>query len=146
MRIIGIAIIAILVATAPAYATNYYVDNTATGANDGNTGLAPTGPGGGSGATGPWQHLSKCASTLVAGDTCNVVNGSYNERVTQSTSGSSGSRITYSASAGVRARGFTVSGNYITVQGFEITNCSVSITPGTTCSSAFSSDGSQSVV
>jgi len=113
-----ILLTAILVAiTFNAYATNYYVDKTASGASDSNNGLASISGGVG----GPFATIGKCASVMVAGDTCNVLAGMYDERVSQRASGSSASRVVYNASVGVKVRGFTLNGNYITVQGFEIT-------------------------
>ncbi len=104
-------------------ATNYFVDKTASGASNSNNGRAATTGNG----NGPWLTIAKCASTMVAGDTCNIVAGSYDERVTVSTSGTSGSRIQYLATAGVIVRGFTVSGNFITIQGFEFTNINMTL-------------------
>src|SRR5437868_13150367 len=98
--------------------TNYFVDKTNLGASNSNAGTSPS---------LPWLTIGKCASTIVAGDTCQVqTGGTYNERVTETTSGTSGARITYQAASGSpqpKVRGFNITGaNYVTVAGFEITN------------------------
>src|SRR2546425_9978812 len=56
-----------------AMATNYYVNNRNGSASDSNAGTNPS---------LPWLTLGKCASTMVAGDTCTVYAGTYNENVT----------------------------------------------------------------
>src|SRR5215468_1490387 len=80
-----------------ALATDYYVDKTAAGASDSNNGRSPTT----NGADGPWLTVGKCASTLGAGDTCNVLKGLYDERPALTVSGTAASRIVYNASQGV---------------------------------------------
>ena len=47
-------------------ATNYCVDNTNASASNSNTGTSPS---------LPWLTIGKSASTIVAGDTCNVLAG-----------------------------------------------------------------------
>ncbi|MDO8716099.1 MAG: hypothetical protein Q7J73_04755, partial [Dehalococcoidales bacterium] len=105
--------------TAPG--TTYYVDNTNGSASNSNAGTNPS---------LPWLTIGKCASTIVAGDTCQVqTGGTYDERVTETTDGTSGSRITYQAQTGSpkpKVRGFTLSGDYITVDGFELTTSGMS--------------------
>ena len=73
-----------LVGFAPASTDVFYVDG-ATG-NDGNDGLT-------TGAA--WATIGKANSTLVAGDTVNILAGTYNERINPANNGSSGSLITY---------------------------------------------------
>src|SRR2546422_4235630 len=107
---------ALMIAPVTGRATDYYVDNTASGASDRNNGITPS---------TPWLTIGRCASTIVAGDICNVLAGAYNEHVTVRRNGTSDSRITYKGS-GVKMRGFTVNGNYHTFQGFEITNSGLS--------------------
>jgi parallel beta-helix repeat protein len=63
---------------------------------------------------------------LSAGDTVIVTEGTYNERVSVTKSGSSGNPITYQAQGTVVMQGFNIQANYIRLAGFEITN-----TPGT---------------
>ena len=61
----------------------YYV---ATNGIDSNTGTS----------TGSaFQHIQKCASIMVAGDTCLVRAGTYHETITPATSGTSANLITY---------------------------------------------------
>src|SRR2546428_1619813 len=75
-------------------ATNYYVDNTNGSASNSNAGTSPS---------LSWLTIGKCASTIVAGDTCNVLAGGiYIVHPTLSTSGTSSNRITYLAGAGTR--------------------------------------------
>lgn len=80
----------------------------------------------------PWRTIGKCAATMVAGDTCIVKAGTYNETVTPLNSGTAGNLITYKANPGdrvvidgqnTRARGFDAGfKNYIRIEGFEIIN------------------------
>jgi hypothetical protein len=70
----------------------------------------------------PWRTIQKAANTMVAGDTCVVLPGSYGERVQVSRSGSPGAPVTYRAEGTVTMRGFTVLANYITVAGFDISD------------------------
>jgi glutamine amidotransferase PdxT len=119
-RVLGSVFILFFVCSlgvADAAAATYYVDNTNGLASDNNAGTS---------ASLPWKTLAKAASRLVAGDTVIVLpGGSYDERVLVVNSGSSTSRITYTAAAGARpkVRGFTMTGkNYITIDGFEITH------------------------
>lgn len=69
---------------------------------------------------GSFSTISQCASTAVAGDTCVIFAGTYNETVTPSHSGSSGSPITFSTNPGdaVTVTGWNLGSlNYITIQG-----------------------------
>ena len=103
--------------------TTYYVDNTNGAASDSNDGSQ----------SAPWLTIGKCASTLIAGDTCEVQpGGSYDERVTQSTSGTAGAMIRFVAAAGERpkVRGFTLNAGFVRIQGFEITNQGMSADSG----------------
>ncbi len=72
--------------------------------------------------TKPWKTIQKCAKTLNSGETCNVLAGSYPEHVTMRKSGSEGSPITFKAVGKVTMNGFTVHADYITIDGFEITD------------------------
>src|ERR1017187_4648495 len=96
----------------------YYVDNTYGGASNSNAGTS---------TSTPWLTIGKCASTILPGDTCQVEpGGSYNELVTDTTSGTAAARITFEAASGSpqpNVRGFNVTNaNYITIEGFEFTN------------------------
>ncbi len=95
--------------TINAQAANYYVSTTG---NDSNAGTSAS----------PWRTIQKAANTMVAGDTAIVNTGTYNERVSVSTSGSSGNLITFRANPlnAVTCNGFTIVGNYVRVEGFNI--------------------------
>ncbi len=98
-----------------AHAATYYVRK------DGNN----TNPGTADTPSGAWVTIGKCASTIVAGDICIVADsGTYDERVTESTDGTSLNRITFQAASGATpvVRGFGLTGDYITLQGLEITS------------------------
>lgn len=96
-------------ATLPALAGLYYV--SAQG-NDSNPGTQAQ----------PWRTIQKAANTATAGNTVLVQAGDYPERVTLNRSGSAASPIRFEAQGTVVMRGFTVSANYVTIRGFEITN------------------------
>jgi PKD repeat protein len=88
----------------------YYVDGT-TG-NDSNPGTQAL----------PWKTIQKAANTLQPGDTVNVSQGIYNERVNITTyHGSSGNLISFVAQGTVQCQGFTITRNYIRVKGFKVT-------------------------
>ncbi|MFI0717564.1 right-handed parallel beta-helix repeat-containing protein [Streptomyces sp. NPDC021224] len=76
-------------------ATTYYVSPTGKDTFDG----LSTGK--------PFQHIQKCADVMVAGDTCEIMSGTYPETVVPAHSGSSGLPITYRAAPGAQV---TVSG------------------------------------
>ncbi|MGE5399302.1 MAG: choice-of-anchor Q domain-containing protein [Ignavibacteriales bacterium] len=95
-------------------ATNYYVDGV--NGNDANWGKT-------TGAA--WKTIQKAANTIQAGDTCFVAPGSYPERISISTSGAAGApRVFMAKGAGTVTKGFTILANYITVDGFEVTETS----------------------
>jgi hypothetical protein len=83
-------------------------------------------PGGDDAAVGssdaPWRTIQKAANTVVAGDTVRVRSGNYPERVTESTDGGPDRFITYVADDNVVVYGFSITGDYIRVIGFEITH------------------------
>jgi PKD repeat protein len=91
-------------------ATTYYVSGTA--GNDSNPGTQ----------SAPWRTIQKAANTMVAGDKVIVKGGTYSERISETTSGSSGNVIAYQVSSGetVTCQGFTISGSYVTVDGFKV--------------------------
>ena len=99
------------ISCAPETGVHYYVDST--NGSDNNPGTS---------RSQAWRTIQKAAATMIAGDTCTVLPGLYNERVHVVTSGSSGTPITYEAEGTVVTKGFTVRADYIVVQGFEITN------------------------
>jgi hypothetical protein len=59
---------------------------------------------------------------MVAGDSVTILAGTYDERVKVTKSGSSGLPISYQAEGTVMMKGFTVTSDYITIIGFEITD------------------------
>src|SRR6266850_1966719 len=91
-----------------------YVD--ASTGNDSNPGTS----------SAPWRTIQKAANTVNAGATVNVRAGTYNERVTVSRSGSAGSLMTFQAQGTVVMNGFSISGSYVRVDGFEIANVAAS--------------------
>ncbi|GAI03878.1 unnamed protein product, partial [marine sediment metagenome] len=110
-RILGYFILFAIMMTSQILAgTDYYVD--AANGNDANPGTESL----------PWQTVQKAANTIVAGDSVIVKAGKYTGKVYESTNGSPGSFITYQASGTVETEGFTISGDYIRVEGF---NCSI---------------------
>ena len=88
----------------------YYVDGIA--GNDSNPGTQIL----------PWRTIQKAANTMVAGDKVIVKGGTYNERISETTSGSPGNEIAYQVSPGdtVTCKGFTISGSYVIVDGFKV--------------------------
>jgi len=118
-----LSIVGLNYSNAAATGSTYYVDKTNASCSD--TGAGTT-------AALPFCTISKGASVAVAGDTVQVLAGSYAETVGVPTSGSSGLPITYSAASGVTmsGNGSTSSGSafrissksYITITGFTITD------------------------
>lgn len=98
----------------------YYVNNSWSGASNSNTGLGDTND-------TAWLTIQKAADTMIAGDTVYVMSGTYNEKVSETTSGTVDSRIIYigqeSPNLYYNGTGYTlqISGSYITVTGFNIT-------------------------
>ncbi|MCK4827665.1 PKD domain-containing protein, partial [bacterium] len=126
-RILGCFIFFMMLMTSQIFAGEvYYVD--ATTGNDNNPGSELL----------PWRTIQKAANTIVEGDTVIVNAGTYDERVSESTSGSSGNLITYKVKEGdtVQCNGFTLSGNYIKVDGFRFTaeSCNPENGTGVYCS------------
>ena len=70
----------------------------------------------------PWRTIQKAANSMAAGDTTIVTAGDYAERVHVTISGAAGAPIAYQAEGTVTMNGFTVNANYITVEGFDISN------------------------
>jgi len=121
-----ILVLLISILTTPVYAQmEYYVDKTASGASNSNDGLFMTDMGGG---MGPWLTIGQCnAEPIMAGDNCNVLDGEYDEAVSITIDGLVASRIQYLATTGVEAREFLLTGDYVTINNFIITN--VGMTP-----------------
>lgn len=107
-----LATLALLIATTTQAAT-YYVRKSG---NDSNSGSISS----------PWLTVSKAASVTVAGDTVIVGDGDYDEHVQETTSGTSGSHITFQAeNQGLAAiRAFRFSGNYGKIDGFNVSRFS----------------------
>jgi hypothetical protein len=121
MRFFWCTFLALVLCASPAFAENYYVNNTHASTSDNNAGTSPS---------LPWQTIARCASTIVAGDTCNVVAGTYDARITETSDGRSGNPITYLGSGGATVRGFTLTGaEYIVIQGFVFTNSGMTSDP-----------------
>jgi len=85
------------------------------------------------GGGGQYTTIQACANATVAGDTCTVYAGTYNEVVTLSHSGTGTggvctSCITIQVNPGdtVNVYGFSISANYVIVNGFTITDPSMS--------------------
>ncbi len=85
--------------------------------------VAPTGSDSAAGtAAAPWRTIQHAVSKLGAGQTAIVEAGNYAERVSIATSGSAGAPITLEAASGatVRTLGFSISGAYWVIAGFDI--------------------------
>ena len=95
-------------------AATYYVS---TIGNDANSGTQ----------TSPWRTIQKAANTIVAGNTVIVNAGNYDEVVTETTSGTDSNLIHYLTNGSVIVKGFNLSGNYIELNGFTVTqtDCAV---------------------
>jgi parallel beta-helix repeat protein len=94
----------------PAFATTYYVSPQG---NDGNDGSLES----------PWESIQKGAEVAIGGDTIMVADGNYDEHVLLNTSGSSeNAPVTFVSQNqyGAKCKGFTVQGDYITIDGFSI--------------------------
>ena len=108
--------------SASAAGATYYVNNTNVSCSDLNAGTT---------MALPFCTIGKGASLAVAGDTVQVLAGTYAETVNGPNSGTAGLPITYSAAPGVTVTGnglaisgggFRMSGkSYIVVDGFTIT-------------------------
>lgn len=125
-RSLSLVLLAAWVLAATAHATTYYVS---TSGSNSNSGLS---------TTSAWRNIQYAASHVQAGDTVNVLAGSYNETVNIPVSGSAtAGSITFQNYAGqaavVDGTGLTVPGgqyglfniasqSYIIIQGLEIRN------------------------
>lgn len=77
-------------------------------------------------AAAPFKTFSKAASVLAAGDTLQVLAGTYNETLTLSKSGTAAAPITVIGNGAIlnmqasKANGISITGSYIKVSNFEI--------------------------
>lgn len=107
MTAVRVWLLALLFA-ATAHGATYYVATTGSDAADGSTGT-------------PWLTIGKAATTMTAGDTVNVLDGNYPERVVTGSNGSAGNYISYRGSNAM-VRGFSIAHSYNEVAGFFVTN------------------------
>src|SRR5258706_1044208 len=95
------------------FSNMYYVSTTGSDTNTGTN-------------SAPFKTFAKAVSVLQAGDTLQVVAGTYNETLTLSTSGTSAAPITVIGNGailnmqGLTQNGITISGSYINVSRFEV--------------------------
>src|SRR6185436_3496368 len=114
------ALLVVKASSAGAFAADYFVSPAGS---DSATGLAGA----------PWKTLQKAASTVAAGDTVTVADGTYAGFLCDGTSGTAASRIVFkaqnprgakitSAGVGANAQDFIQlnSCSYVTVDGFEV--------------------------
>jgi Right handed beta helix region len=79
--------------------------------NDGNNGMT---------AASAWRTVQHAATTMLAGDTAIVAQGTYNERVSITQSGITIQADPNAVTKPVVAQGFDIAANGVTVNGFEI--------------------------
>lgn len=124
--LVGLVLGLFICVSALASATTYYVSTTGNNTNDGLT------------TTSAWRNIQYAANHVVAGDTVQVLGGTYNETVNIPVSGSAtAGYITFQNYAGqaaiVDGTGLTIPGgqyglfnlasqSYVIIQGFEIRN------------------------
>jgi hypothetical protein len=101
---------------APTWAADYYVDTSNSSASDLNPGTA----------SAPWKTIAKANSTLLAGDTVYIKQGTYNNAIVPARSGTETQRITYRnygtdvVTIANITDGVSLNGkSYITVQGIN---------------------------
>ena len=97
----------------PPPANAFYVSTTGSDSNSGSS-------------SSPWRTIQRAANTVSAGATVIVSAGTYSERVSLSRSGSSSSPITFQAQGSVVMKGFSITGSYVIVDGFEPSNIAAS--------------------
>ncbi len=79
--------------------------------------------------TGNFTTIQACADAVTAGGTCLVYAGTYNERVSTKSGGTSDSnRIFFKTQGTVTMQGFDIKNPYITIEGFDMTGYSVNYT------------------
>ena len=97
-----------------AAAETYYVDTGHASASDANPGSE----------TLPWKTVQYAVNSVSAGDVVIVKPGQYDQKVTITRSGAPGQLIALRAepSRQARVKGFVLQADYISIEGFEITN------------------------
>jgi len=108
-----------------AFATDYYVSTSGSDSNAGtSTGAA-------------WATINHANSVVVPGDVVNVAAGSYSQNVSTTTSGTSGSPITYISTSqfGAQITGTTDptwnnTGSYVIIKNFDITSSVSTVNDG----------------
>ena len=113
-RFIILTILASFAMYSRALGASYYVD--AINGDDLNPGLS---------AALPWKTIQHAADVTQAGDTVYVKEGTYNERIHFTNSGTSVNKITFRSSPRRVATvdgGFDINKDYICVQGFRVTS------------------------
>lgn len=114
-----ICAIGLLWTLTPIRAATYYV---ATNGNNSNNGSQES----------PWLTVSYAASKVSAGDVVRVQSGTYNERVSIRTSGTSSAWLNFVGDGLPTVRGFDLSSvNYVRTIGFEITHTNTGTYPYT---------------
>ncbi len=103
-----------VVLAGPITAATYYVDTANADAADTNAGTE----------TAPFKTIGQAAATAEAGDVVVVRAGHYDEVVTIARTGKKDRLITFRADPSRKARlkGFILKADYISIEGFEITN------------------------
>jgi hypothetical protein len=91
--------------------TNHYW--VSKSGNDSNSGLSPS---------YPKLTIDAAENLVTAGGVVHVGAGTYDERVVESTDGTSVNPITYVADGAVWVRGFQITGDYVRVIGFRVTH------------------------
>jgi len=94
------------------FAEMYYVNTS--GGDDNNPGSQDK----------PWQTLGHASGKVKAGDTVTVAPGDYPEAVVIAASGTEAEPVTFRAGPprAAKVKSFKVSGDYITIEGFDIAN------------------------
>lgn len=95
----------------PAFAKEYYVDPSGNNVDSGS-------------ANSPWKTIQHAANQASAGDLILVAPGDYSEMVTVKNSGRESAPIHFKSQEphAAKLQGFVLKGDYITVEGFKITN------------------------
>ncbi len=95
-------------------AANYYVDGSCASSGNGTTAVC--------GASGPWKTLAEANTAVSTGNhTINIAAGTYNEQITDTTSGSSPGYRYWKANGTVYSNFFQVTGNWVKIEGFTLT-------------------------
>jgi hypothetical protein len=104
----------LVLAAGAAWGSAYFVDTQNPLANDNHPGTA----------SAPFKTIQKAATIAAAGETVYVKAGTYNERVSVNRSGAPNARIVFKAvpRRTVTMQGFQLYGNYLRIEGFNLTN------------------------